>query len=833
MNDAAAVPLMPPGPAVSVPGQFWWFYSEFTYDRHYDPGSLQLGGASGANTALRNTVQWLPFSAVDVAVLERALARAHCSGDSLLAAFTDDRVDELALPGRFVAVRKEAQRYLKVDLGRMRMAPIYWQADEHLVRRSQWFMVPETGKLVEGVPVPPSLETLLNHHYSHALDWVSVAEPAPSDVIEKIVDLDEFVVPAHEGPLKPSELLLPPRAFLVFRRGCSDYVRLGVKKGTAGGGAGKRQSLSLSRSVTPPQLPLQPPDTAATMNLPSTAPPHSTVESFKFFRSYAAFYHALAGVNGYESVGTAVSQSATGSNAAAHNAHGPSSAYPGAGPDASAQMTVNLIRIQNHSFKSHPLPSPEWPEPGPETASVTSGHVVLLVHGVGQRIFRKMGMHFNKDCDDFRSMLMDMAASRNLPAESVVVLPVGWRAELDLAGNFTFGDDERGTLTEAEEAELNATLKVDDRPVSPASSSAIIPNAANVLLDLKFTEILERLALDSIPAVRSVLLDATMDVMLYVSAKHFDRIMAAILKELRRLHRLHAHWHPNFTGTWTLIGHSLGSALVADLLTVTVQPDQLIRQKAPGSKWCDLVNGVAEANEAPSLKLPFQVDRFFAIGSPLGVFHVLKHSKPLGCLRNVAACESVISERVQRWKAARRRYSSIDEATLPSWTVYNCRSFYNLFHPHDPVAHRFEPLISLPSVGGALEPPLKIPYLKSGLTRFKLDLEAKLQRAKEDWARSFKSIGSKLPSWMRNSKHGHHVPDAAAPGSPASMSSGSIAVAAQLDPLVAFNAHFSRVDFCLQDSFIENPYLSAIGAHFCYWSDQDIAAFIINELIKG
>lgn len=52
------------------------------------------------------------------------------------------------------------------------------------------------------------------------------------------------------------------------------------------------------------------------------------------------------------------------------------------------------------------------------------------------------------------------------------------------------------------------------------------------------------------------------------------------------------------------------------------------------------------------------------------------------------------------------------------------------------------------------------------------------------------------------------------------------------EPLSAFNHNFNRVDFALQDSFIENPYLSALSAHFNYWPDLDIASFIVSELIK-
>ena len=327
----------------------------------------------------------------------------------------------------------------------------------------------------------------------------------------------------------------------------------------------------------------------------------------------------------------------------------------------------------------------------------------------------------------------------------------------------------------------------------------------------QFTEILERLALDSIPAVRSVLSDATMDILLYVSPKHFDRILGAVRREVLRLYKLFMHWNPDFKGNFNFVAHSLGSALVADLLSWTLQPDELIakldndlKKSNDGKESVDNVDKSTERTNTSSImnhfqelgeseKLPFVVDKFFAMGSPLGVFHLLKHTKPVGCARS-PHIEAALKERIKRWRAARARTKNQPCGHVPLWTVYNCRLFYNLFHPHDPVAHRFESL-TLPggksltrsrfaslslsnynanakedlvedarasytastssnkstntanasannSTSTTLPPPLKIPYHKSGLTRFTMDLEAKIARAKNDWNTGLKRIAS-------------------------------------------------------------------------------------------
>ncbi|KAI8992097.1 DDHD domain-containing protein [Mycotypha africana] len=39
-----------------------------------------------------------------------------------------------------------------------------------------------------------------------------------------------------------------------------------------------------------------------------------------------------------------------------------------------------------------------------------------------------------------------------------------------------------------------------------------------------------------------------------------------------------------------------------------------------------------------------------------------------------------------------------------------------------------------------------------------------------------------------------------------------------------------RVDYCLQEGFLENPYLSAFSAHMQYWQDLDVAAFLVKQI---
>lgn len=700
------------------------------------------------------------------------------------------------------------------------------------------------------------------------------------------------------------------RYFLVFRQGYNDYARLCVeKKGTGKKGVEKDSkeaspmlhTSSISPGISgastsipdiPAVLPLdsiypmsatssvlsnsvsvsdlkeaaykmETSSRATASPIPSNAPSQGATNgyhSFRIYRTYASFYHTLASGSEGGSSPRVQTQRQTNSTDAAEllfkestkNKNSPTKPVIGTGtasstnnPALDAAMAWKAIKIQHHSFKGHPLPSPEilCDFDAPEAAK----YAIFVVHGVGQRAFRKMGFHFNKDCDEMRNVILDAAQTRGLPPGSVIILPVSWRAELNLAGNFTFGDDDEDLMDREtheqvrNEATTAQNINLIDKDLKELSetfntkldaTSTTFQRAVSVF-EGQFTEILEKLALESIPAVRSVLSDATMDILLYVSQKHFKKILGSVIKEVLRLHRLFSHWNPDYPGQFSFCAHSLGSALVADLLSFTVQPDEFLSNLKQNTSTdpLDVFLNLAEGNV-----FPFKIDKFFAFGSPLGVFHLLKHTKPIGCVHSPHIL-TAIEERSRKWQAARRRPGGESVTDVPAWSIFNCRMFYNVFHPHDPVAHRFESLTIRPSGNSGLPPPLKIPYHKSGLTRFKMDLEAKIARAKDDWAK----VSFKLPRWLggpgssSNEKGGKEVKIEQLANSPANIGDESCSSLMVRDenPLAAFNHHFRRVDFSLQDTVMENAYISALGAHFIYWSDLDIAAFIVSELIKN
>ena len=106
-------------------GNAWWFHSELTF-----PNDL----IDLPPLPTKNVIQWIPFGTHDVSELEKSYEQylknvPHEITEEFL------NKDELEVPERFVKVKCDTRQYLKVDLERMRMGPIFWLGEEYFVRR--------------------------------------------------------------------------------------------------------------------------------------------------------------------------------------------------------------------------------------------------------------------------------------------------------------------------------------------------------------------------------------------------------------------------------------------------------------------------------------------------------------------------------------------------------------------------------------------------------------------------------------------------------------------------------------------------------------------------
>jgi hypothetical protein len=217
---------------------------------------------------------------------------------------------------------------------------------------------------------------------------------------------------------------------------------------------------------------------------------------------------------------------------------------------------------------------------------------------------------------------------------------------------------------------------------------------------------LEDITVEGVPAVRNLITDLALDILLYQSPAYKSHITRIVLEELNRIYMLFKQRNPNFNGKVSFLGHSLGSAIMFDILC-----NQRVDRHPSRS-----ASGRYQQRESHEIQLCFDVEDFFAIGSPIGLFQMLKG-------RTIAA------RKMPNVNPAQTPFGDMDDpfigsSTLSGSTKKNsgyfeittsspkCQRVFNIFHPTDPISYRLEPLIS-PVMAGLKPQPL--PYTKKGI----------------------------------------------------------------------------------------------------------------------
>jgi len=346
------------------------------------------------------------------------------------------------------------------------------------------------------------------------------------------------------------------------------------------------------------------------------------------------------------------------------------------------------------------------------------------------------------------------------------------------------------------------------------------------------TSRLSRVTLSSVPMLREFANEVILDVLFYEQAVHRKRIQSAVVKGISSLIGLWRTHNPSFDadgGRIILLGHSLGALICFDLLSRGALLEPL------GGK--------------PSA--------FFAMGSPLGCF------------------------------------LSLRGATLGrSFVLEHCPRVYNVFHPHDPVAYRLEPLLAETYGEGAEEGEESEEADQGGDARhshnseegaegdpWMVDENERARQAideEDDWSTdqqamatpraqvgpTEKQVAGVLPPAVipysgisRVESIKQAVTSVSASDVARSFSSWfgfrtvtgeeeemgdlqEMAAAREADGSERINYALNdggRVDYALQTSKVElaSMYMSALQAHSSYWSHPDVAAFIVQEAIEG
>ncbi|XP_050546620.1 phospholipase DDHD1-like [Daktulosphaira vitifoliae] len=282
--------------------------------------------------------------------------------------------------------------------------------------------------------------------------------------------------------------------------------------------------------------------------------------------------------------------------------------------------------------------------------------------------------------------------------------------------------------------------------------------------------------------IRQLLNSSAMDIMYYTSPIYGQEIQNSLAQELNRLHSKFMERHPQHDIKVSIMAHSLGSVITYDIITGW-EPFTLKRNY-----------------HSPKIHLNFELENLFCIGSPLSVFLALRKTKDFQ-----------------------------DNDVFPLWLA---KRVYNIYHPTDPVAYRFEPLVAkdysrIKPVG------IQAYGVKTDYSNIPIETIGDNADSPID---DTNSMDSKVPDSKRGNetfkKFGIWFSRSGNIESKTNLNlldNGSCLSSKDSSPIESLN---HRLDYILRDSIggSASNYLSMLYTHTSYWSNYDVAYFIYTQL---
>ncbi|XP_035827763.1 phospholipase DDHD1 [Aplysia californica] len=457
-------------------------------------------------------------------------------------------------------------------------------------------------------------------------------------------------------------------------------------------------------------------------------------------------------------------------------------------------------------------------------------HLVFVIHGIGQKMDTGSIVRCTKEIRDrVKYMRTKMFPDFDHSFQRAEFLPVQWRSSLRLDG---------GTV------------------------ESITPH--------------------KMKGVRSILNSSAMDILYYTSPLYRYEITNSLKTELVRLYQMFSARHPYFeasNGKISIVAHSLGSVISYDIITgwnpvnlydqlmnsllneeeedahgnsevlsdVQVAKDKDLRLSAVWPRVKDLeslMKSIRARQGKVNKELPFSIENLFSIGSPLAVFLALRGIRPQG----LGTQDHILS------------------TTL-------CKRLFNIFHPSDPVAYRLEPLILkhystiMPLHIHHFSAPKKEPYSKiprRAYAAFTGAIDELTQKNKDEDSGDGEGSGKEessdvsaqakpqkfsLSGWFNNRKKKNVAEKLTAElrmmnklGNEPEVKLGTDVTYPEENELDKTDTDISgdafldlaeleyRLDFQLKEQRMENSYLSVLTSHTSYWTNKDVAYFLLIHL---
>ena len=325
--------------------------------------------------------------------------------------------------------------------------------------------------------------------------------------------------------------------------------------------------------------------------------------------------------------------------------------------------TLQEAHKQTLDMKSKDRTKSESKISGPEsltaaTSKVTNArpidHLVICIHGIGQKLGQRIeSVNFAQDISVFRKLLSEVyVQSEDLQEQSKNYIIAKQGATSHLAKSKMLD-----SFSSAEaKADLQTNHRVQVIPLIWRHDIQFGMTRKDVEKWYDDEEVsLEDLTVDGVLPLRNIIADVALDVLLYYQPKYHSQIINATTKQLNKLYNKFCERNPEFAKNprVSLIGHSLGSAIGFDIV-------------------CAQDSSAKNSNSDPKPKyeLDFDVDVFFGVGSPVGMFQLLKGNR-------------IISRQDPDYQAGISKNRMAPKV----------QDYYNIFHPSDPVAYRVDPLV--------------------------------------------------------------------------------------------------------------------------------------------
>jgi phospholipase DDHD2 len=232
---------------------------------------------------------------------------------------------------------------------------------------------------------------------------------------------------------------------------------------------------------------------------------------------------------------------------------------------------------------------------------------------------------------------------------------------------------------------------------------------------------LNAVTLSSIPALRSIANDVIFDVLMYLTPEYCEAILQSVTSQINELYHKFHNVHPSFKsigGRWSLVGHSLGSVIAWDILSILKDnleknlpkgdANDPIRIEVPSSPTrvhslmtldnadttekpmsCQALaeNDRKHGTWGPCLSkkmvqtIPFTPDLMVFLGSPIGLFLTLRGAHPIfDQLRAVAEAERAKLIPCDNEEEETPRVFDVSPIICSPFTL-PVGALYNIFHP--------------------------------------------------------------------------------------------------------------------------------------------------------